>query len=261
MITSPDFLTACVAGLEIHLFGVNDQANAPLVFVTHGRGGNVTDTFDQCRALAALGLLAVAVEQRNHGRRLVDARGNNDNPADMMYSIILGTALDISLLIDFIPPRLGLSTDRVGVTGASLGGHVTQMAMALDPRITVGASLIGSGDYRRLMELRAARHGIVEDQFATFYPPTLEELVQRYDPIHHPDRFADRPLLLLNGDSDDLVQVECNQRFEAALRPYYTHPERLRLSIYPGLNHETPPEMLAEARQWLVKWLLETPVN
>jgi len=256
MITRPDYVTTCVAGLEIFLFGVDARAGAPVVFVTHGRGGNVTDTFEWCRDIAAAGLIAIGVEQRNHGRRLVDARCNSDNPADMMYSVILGTARDISLLIDCIPARLGLAVDRVGVTGGSLGGHVTQMAMALDSRISAGASLIGSGDYRRLMELRAARYHIPAGEFPAFYPPSLEALVARCDPISHPERFADRPLLMLNGDADDLVQVECNQRFEAAVRPHYTHPDRLRLSVYPGVGHATPPEMWAEARAWLVQWLL-----
>ncbi len=259
MIPRPDYVTACVAGMELHLFGVDDNASAPLVFVTHGRGGNVTDIFEPCRDLAAAGLIAIGIEQRNHGRRLVDARCNSDNPADLLYSLILGTARDMSLLIDCLPARLGIAADRVGVTGVSLGGHVTQLVMALDPRVTVGASLIGSGDFRSLMELRAVKYGIAAEQFAAFYSPALDALVQRYDPINHADRFADRPLLLLNGASDDLVQAECNQRFEAALRPYYTHPDRLRLSVYPDVAHATPREMWAEAREWLTQWLLAAP--
>ncbi len=254
-----DYLTAYVAGIETFIFGAAENPGAPVVFVTHGRGGSAADIFGWCRDLSASGLIAVAVEQRNHGRRLVDRGGNHDNPADMMYGILLGTARDISLLIDCLPARTGIATDRVGVTGGSLGGHATQLAMALEPRIAVGASLIGSGDYRRLMELRAARYGIGEEGFATFYPPALDETVRRYDPINHPDRFADRPLLMCNGDADNLVQLECNQRFEAAVRPHYTHPERLQLSVYPGVGHDIPPAMWAEAKGWLVQWLVEAP--
>ncbi len=261
MLTPPDSLTVCVAGLEVFVFGASENANAPVVFVTHGRGGTVADTFDWCRDLAGAGLIAVGVEQRNHGRRLVDRHGNRDNPADMMYGVILGTARDISLLIDCLPARTGIATDHVGITGGSLGGHVTQLAMAVEPRISVGASLVGSGDYRHLMELRAARYNVRPGDFARFYPPALEETVRRYDPISYPDRFADRPLLMCNGGADDLVQAECNQRFEAAARPHYAHPERLRLSIYPDVGHTVPPEMWAEAKQWLVRWLLETPVQ
>jgi dienelactone hydrolase len=257
MITRPDYLTACVAGLEIHVFGAEERPRAPVVFVTHGRGGNVTDVFGPCRALAAAGLIAIGVEQRNHGRRLVDAQCNTDNPADLMYGNILGTARDISLLVDLLPASLGLATGRTGLTGVSLGGHVTELAMTLDQRITAGASLIGSGDFRRLMELRAAKYEIPAERFDSFYSPALDAVVQRYDPINHPERFADRPLLMLNGEADDLVQLECNQRFEAAVRPHYRHPERLRLSVYPGIGHATPPEMWEEARAWLVQWLVE----
>jgi hypothetical protein len=46
-----------------------------------------------------------------------------------MYSVILGTARDISLPIDCVPARLGLAVDRVGVTGGSLVGHATPPEM------------------------------------------------------------------------------------------------------------------------------------
>ncbi len=141
------------------------------------------------------------------------------------------------------------------MTGISLGGHATLMTMCLDQRILVGAPLIGSGHYRRLMELRARDNGTPVEQFGDYYPAALDDAVRRYDPINHPHRFADRPLLMLNGKADTLVQPECNQEFEQALRPHYTDQERLRLSIHAGVAHEVPPTMWREAADWLTGWL------
>lgn len=90
-----------------------------------------------------------ALVLRNHGIRLVDGRVNGDwgptHAADM-YGVILGTAVDVVTLIDMIPARLGLTSDRIGMTGGSLGGHTTLMAMARDPRIRVGVPVIGGGE-------------------------------------------------------------------------------------------------------------------
>ena len=129
--------------------------------------------------------------------------------------------------------------------------------MARDARIAVGAPLIGGGDYRRLMELRAAANGCPPEDFAGYFPAALQAAVEKFDPIHHAARFADRPLLLANGADDPLVQLECNQRFAAAARPHYTEATRLRLSSYPGVGHQVPAAMWHEAKCWLQHWLLQ----
>ncbi len=209
--------------------------------------------------MAELGLIAIALDQRNHGRRLVDKRCNEGmwrphHPVDM-YGIMLGTARDISLMIDLLPARLGIATDRVGVTGGSLGGHVSLLAMALDKRIAVGAPQIGSGDYRRLMELRCIEHGDPGSCVDEYYPAELDAVVRRFDPIHHAASFADRPLHMFNGADDAVVQLECNERFYAAAAPHYTDPDRIKLTAVPNVGHTVTDEMRHEGNAWLARWL------
>jgi len=254
-----DYTTAVIGGIRLFLFGFKEAPAAPFVFVTHGRGGKAEHIFDYCRDLVKAGLAAIAIEQRNHGERLLDPAANEGwsrHHAADLYANFLGTAMDISLLLDFIPARLGIPIERVGMTGISLGGHATLMAMRLDARITAGAAIIGGGDYRRLMALRAAENQCPPEQFGDYFNADLEKTVLQYDPINYPEVFADRPLLMLNGGADRLVQPECNERFARALRSHYRHPERLKLSIYPETGHETPPAMMAEAVAWLKHWLL-----
>ncbi len=250
-------LSCVVAGIETNVYGLEENPGAAAVFVTHGRGGKMADNRQLCQGIQAQGLIAVGVEQRNHGKRMVDRGANlyQGSHASDMYGIMLGTALDITLLIDLLPARLGIDTQRCGVTGISLGGHVSLLAMAQDRRITAGVAFIGSGDFAALMEQRHKLPEFREMDFADFYPPALADIVQRYDPIERPEAFADQSLLLLNGEDDDLVPIECNRRFEAVLRPRYVQGERLRLSPYPGLGHEVSPAMEAEGLQWLKRWL------
>ena len=254
-----DYEVFCMGGIEIFIFGAEGNSSGSGVFVTHGRGGKVSDIFPYCRDLRNSGLTAIAVEERNHGRRLVDPSCNEGwgpHHAADMYGLFLGTALDVSLLLDLLPARAGISLERVGMTGVSLGGHATLVAMALDSRINVGVPVIGSGDYRQLMELRAASFSCPPESFGEYFPPALERAVQKFDPIHHAERFADRPLLMLNGGADTVVPAACNVRLEQALRPHYRHPERLKLSVHAGVGHAVPRAMWAEAKEWLVKWLL-----
>jgi len=252
------FESECVSGIEVHVFGHVPQESRPVVFVTHGRGGHLGHTHGLCRRLAARGLTAIGVEQRNHGRRLVSSATNEHSPthAADMYGLIVGTATDIGLLIDFLPARLNIATDRVGVTGVSLGGHVALVAMGLDPRISAGVAFIGSGDYRTLMDSRWQREEFRHLAWEQFYPQALAACVDRFDPVHRPEVFADRPLLLLNGGADDLVPLAGNRNFEQALRPHYAHPERLELRVYDGVGHLVTDTMEADALEWWGRWLV-----
>jgi alpha-beta hydrolase superfamily lysophospholipase len=255
-----------LAGLEAAVFGMEENRGAPVVFVTHGRTCALHHTFELCRELVAAGLVAVGVEQRNHGRRMVDPLRNlgfsRDMPVDM-YGIFVGTAYDVRSMIDLLPASLGIATERIGMTGASLGGHATLAAMALDERIRVGGPIVGSGDFRRLMELRVETTGALKpgETFEDYFPAGLQRLVERIDPIRNPRLFADRPLLMLNGADDGLVQAECNRRFHETLRPHYAHPERLEFIAYPGIKHEVTEEMRREAVAWFRRWLIDEAVQ
>ncbi len=255
----------CVAGIEVAVMGREQNPGAPVVFVTHGRSGQLINTFSNLVGLAGAGFVAVGVEQRNHGRRIVDARINQGFGFTMgadMYGVTVGTATDIVTLMDFLPARLGVKTDRSGVTGGSLGGHTTIMTMGMDSRIRAAASLIGSGDFRRLIELRAESYGCPKpgETFEDYYPAGLEAAVAKHDPSRHPERFADRALLLINGENDPIVPVECARRTFDSMLAHYTHPERLKLSLYPGVAHAVTPAMWSEGVAWLRQWLIETPV-
>lgn len=254
----PDYIPVCVAGLEVALFGAEEDDRAPVIFVTHGLGGSAVHVYDYCRALAAQGYITVAVEQRNHGRRLVDARGNafwgGPYQPDIL-TLIVGTALDVGLLIDALPVATGLKLGRIGMTGFSLGGFATIQALCLEPRIDVGVSFIGACDRRHFAEWRRDRGDFDSQTFAERYTPELDAFVRKYDPIHHAEKLADRPLLLLNGAEDEVVPLAMAERFVAAARPHYTHPERLCLEAHPEVGHEITDAMRSAAAAWFARWL------
>jgi alpha-beta hydrolase superfamily lysophospholipase len=257
-----DYYTAAVAGIEVFVVGWEPDAPRPVVFLTHGRTGSISGTLAaQAPALVEMGLTVVGIDQRNHGRRLINQRLNGDWRAEIpsaMYGIIVGTACDVSLLIDMLPAQIGLSMDHgVGMMGGSLGGHAVLMAMAMDRRIDVGAAMVPSGDYRMLMTDRMARNETPAEQFDEFYPPALDAAVRKFDPIHNASAFADRPLCMTCGGKDEVVPPATARSFYEAARSHYSDPERIVMTVYDEAGHATPPEALAQQLAWLGLWLIE----
>jgi hypothetical protein len=154
--------------------------------------------------------------------------------------------------LDWLEGRAEVDSARVGVTGISGGGVMTQYLAALDERVAVAASscatyTIGS---------QAALRVVPEQCDCTFFPnvygfdfPLVSALI------------APRPLLVLGGRKDRwFPPAGFRHAFGLAKRVYDLYsvgPEespRLRL-VESSAGHTDPPEFLRECQRWMTKWL------
>ncbi|KAI9671918.1 MAG: hypothetical protein M1817_002351 [Caeruleum heppii] len=153
----------------------------------------------------SLGFMAVSFDQRNHGTRKTSNLANEDwksgNPthAQDMFSIYQGTAMDTTLLMDYIdayafPEAKHVISDHQ-VLGVSLGGHAAWQCLIHEPRISTLVSIIGCPDFTRLMRHRAAISGLHVWRStsppgrsflgSTDFPPGLIQAVRKWDPVGH----------------------------------------------------------------------------
>lgn len=240
------------------------------VFLLHGRLGTRAHVRDAAEEFRRLGLMAVLVDNPNHGARLVDAARNgawrnNASHSTDMYAQMVASVRDVQALVDFLPALLGVTLERTAVFGISQGGHTALLAMAAEPRLDVCVSVISSGDYKLNMELRYERLQASAAKseppfevpaFSELYPDALDATVERYDPIRNTERLAagGRPMLLLNGRADKLVPLACNVKLLKALAPLYEAQgaaDQLCHTVFDGVGHETTPEMVAASKDWL----------
>jgi len=259
MINDEDYKRQLVAGIDTYIWGLEENAGAPVIFFVHGLGGNVEHSFQYCADLANDGFIAIAIDQRNHGARTVDPtahNGNCDNYTVKSYGMYVGTSKDISLLIDFLPAALGITTDKFGMSGISLGGHCTLITMGNDPRISVGVPFIGSADRKLQLKIRAELKGISNEEFENSFDPHLDMLMKQYDPVNNAQAFKDRPLCMINGGADIVVDPTPNTQFKEILDGIYICPDRLQFSIYDGVGHEVTDDMWFEARAWFKRFLI-----
>ncbi|KAK9761212.1 hypothetical protein K7432_014050 [Basidiobolus ranarum] len=263
-----------IAGLEVSVFGleelkkVDEPNEVAAVFVLHGRTGCAAQLdFLSSRVVAESQtttghsrIITISFDQRNHGTRLKDSiknlgwseeQGNVQHELDM-WSIQYGTSRDVLYLIDILPMYLGLDISKWGICGVSLGGHATLISMELEPRISVGVSLIGCGDYGQLISERGKNSGLEINRTTH---PLLFRCLDLYDPVNHVERFQKRPLLMLGGEEDDLVPMKYSNVFVDKLRKSYADTDRFSVKMFPQVGHWINDEMLSETIQWLQHWL------
>jgi len=122
----------------------------PVVLLLHGLTGNkrqwLSDTFthggEVSAGLLAAGYAVMALDAQYHGDRAV----YNDfvDPGEMVFrrgwtmryaNLLTQTVVDYRRAIDYLETRDDIDASRVGILGYSMGGHMTFILGAVEPRV------------------------------------------------------------------------------------------------------------------------------
>ncbi|XP_078438764.1 uncharacterized protein LOC144709191 isoform X2 [Wolffia australiana] len=108
-------------------------------------------------AYASRGYVAVAIDSRYHGERAnsetayIDAlisAWKHGNTMPFLYDSVW----DLIKLGDYLSQREDIDTDRIGITGESMGGIQAWLAAAIDTRFSVVVPIIGVQGFRWALE-------------------------------------------------------------------------------------------------------------
>jgi len=283
--------TLIIAGLEVNIYSAvpittrqGERKEVVVFFLLHGRYDSAKDVDGAALSVIeqtkerSRELLVVTFDQRNHGKRLVDAKCNdgwvpakdtslhlgkehNVRHAVDMYAIQTGTARDVSMLIDFLPSFL-YPDDKPhpivewGVAGISLGGHATWITLAHDKRVKTGIPIIGCPDYGKLIALRAYQVGVTLE--GQYFPKSFKETVERLDPpflIREGENpFLGKRVLVLSGETDKVVPWEASKDFVEKLE---VGPQGVKtINLCTGVGHECTKEMVHEMARFIANHCL-----
>lgn len=257
----------------------------PVVISLHGTGGTKESDRAFLTELAKAGFIAVSIDGRYHGLRSKAGKGSADYLDAILRAYRTGkehpffydTAWDVMRLIDYLETRDDVDAKRIGLFGISKGGIETYLTAAVDPRVAVAVPCIGVQSFRwagennswqsRIGTIRAAFDAAAKDagiekpgaEFVhTFYTKVAPGLDGAFDaPVMLP-LIAPRPLLSINGETDDRTPLPGLQLCADAARAAYRATgaeEKFVLLVQPKTGHKVLPESFVTAREWFVRWL------
>jgi len=129
--------------------------------------------------------------------------------------------------------------------------------LIIDERLSCVCSILGCGDYEELMRYRFQKsvEANVELDLNNILNTILLTTLQKYDPIHSVHKFGHRPVLLLNGGSDLLVPVQCNQRFFDSMAQICRPKEKFIWIVEKDARHELTSTMKAQCKEWIQQYI------
>ena len=261
------------------------NSRLPVVIVLHGTGGNKEGQVGLLRSFAEKGFMAIAIDGRYHGERTKEGKGSADYSQAISRAFSTGkehpfyydTVWDVMRLLDYLESREDVDSRRIGLTGFSKGGIETYLAAAVDPRIAVVVPCIGVQSFGWALEQGAwrPRVGTIQKAFDSaakeeginepgkefvrkFYDRLTPGIYDRFDGPVMLALIAPRPLLAINGDSDDKTPLPGLELCAAAARRAYASAaaeEKFRLLIQEKTGHSVTPVSQQIAVDWFVQWL------
>jgi dienelactone hydrolase len=264
---------------------VKPGARLPVVIILHGTGGKKEGNLPLAKTLASKGFLAVAPDGRYHGERCSKGSGTDDYYAAIAQAYkdgkahpwLYDTVYDVMRLIDYLQTRADVDPKRIGLIGFSKGGMETYLAAAADERIAVAVPCIGVQSYRWALEngqwkgrigtvqgaanMAAKEAGVatIDTAFVRqFYDHVVPGIYDQFDGPAMVPLIAPRPLLIINGDSDDKTPLPGLNLALDATRAAYDKAgaaEHLAIHIQEKTGHKVNPESLEAAVAWFEKWL------
>lgn len=223
--------------------------NRRLVIWLTGLSGNKEGLERYLHELASHGFVALSYDPWQHGERGTETGEQIlqrvfSNFRRFMWPILAYTTEDSLRVIDWAVANLGVSS-KIYMGGISMGGDISVAAAGLDPRIQVVAAAIATPDW-----LRPGSNILPSE------PDAYARLMyERLNPLTHLESYHRCPAIDFEcGAEDDHVPPDGAQRFQNALKTTYLDcPERLRVTLHPGVKHEFTLTMWGNCLAWFVQ--------
>jgi dienelactone hydrolase len=267
----------------------------PVVITLHGTGGTKEGMLPLMRDLASRGFLTVAIDAPYHGARTKAGKGSVEYQQAILrvwrenssassggggaheHPFYYDTTWDVMRLIDYLQTRDDVDADRIGLIGISKGGIETYLTAAADTRVAVAVPCIGVQSFA--WELQHddwhGRIGTIQTAFddaskeagvghpdsafvQSFYDRVVPGIADEFDGPKMLTLIAPRPLLVINGDSDDHTPLpSVKLANDAATAAYHAAgaDDHFAVKIEEKTAHKVTPASQKEAVEWFAKWL------
>lgn len=185
----------------------------PIVFVVPGYG--IDKSFASLfaggdRGWTAYGLVVFAMESIYTGERRVEGKDFIASTPEELLKNMKQLIFDILRGVDYLMTRDDIDKNRIAFYGISLGAFSGSVAISIDDRFKAAILSDGGADYECLLG-KSKFEGMKKITIGTD-KETLEKLREMFvtcDPLYFIPHFSPRPLLLINGEADEIVPPPC----------------------------------------------------
>ncbi|SFB97122.1 hypothetical protein SAMN05443252_101246 [Bacillus sp. OV322] len=228
----------------------------PFIIFIHGFTSAKEHNLHYAYLMAEKGFRVLLPDAVYHGER---SQGYSETQLMMRFwGTVVQTIKEIEILKNDLLNRNLILPDKIGISGTSMGGIVTNGAMAVYKWISAGVSLMGNPSYVKYARMQMEN---IQKHAADINIPQQEmnkqlELIRDYDLSLHSDKLAGRPMLYWHGAKDPVVPYKHASDFYESMRPAYAHAKgKLQFILDKQAGHKVSREGVLKTAEWFETFL------
>ncbi|MDT3393735.1 MAG: prolyl oligopeptidase family serine peptidase [Bacillota bacterium] len=188
-----------------------EKAVLPTVFVYHGWTHRKESELMVAHFLAKAGFRVVLPDAKYHGKR-----HGSQLFSELMFEfwdIVMQSVTEFGELVATLSAEGLVDSERIGVTGTSMGGITTDAILTRYSNVKIGVDKIGAPMPVALAKWQVSQ---LPTALQTKYQDAIEDTLARlaaYDLSMHVDHLAGRPLHFYHGTADTMVPYQFTADF------------------------------------------------
>ncbi|NLY46998.1 MAG: alpha/beta fold hydrolase [Tissierella sp.] len=223
----------------------------PTIIFYHGWSSNKESQRLRGFILANLGYQVIIPDAIHHGDRNRLESYDGENSIKYFWPTILNNVEEAPKIIEYCIKHYNSDPDRIAVMGHSMGGFTAAGVFTYNEDIKTAVVLNGSFNWKHSNQILKNVMGLSnENEFQE-----EEERINAIDPMNNQELVIDRPILLLHGGHDRVVNIESQKLFYDDVKSKYSDKSRVQLIEYNNLDHFVTTSMMDEAAIWFKKYL------
>lgn len=220
-----------------------EEINKTLVFY-HGWGSDKERQIFRGNIFASYGYRVVLPEARYHGERNVEKLDHEDKEVEGKYilKVIMHNIEEAPSIFNYIEENY--PGNEIAVGGHSMGAITAGGLYAFKKDLKMAFIFNGINNWKELVrgvnELKN-QDKIDEREFR------INEFFLDMNPMDSPESFKDRPLVLYNGEDDDVIDPAGQESFVNEVEKVYEDKKLLDFKLFEMTGHQVTTQMLEEA--------------
>ena len=229
-----------------------DMDTYPTVVFYHGWSSRKEHQEFRGSVIASLGYQVIIPDAIHHGERgeLDYAAPENSG---FFWRVVLNNLDEWERIKTYAMEKLEADPERMAVSGHSMGGFTTAGIFAENRDIKTCIILNGSFNWLESNEEFKKRLNV---HMTKGFKELVQEVGNR-NPLGRIDNLLDRPILILHGEADSMVEITPQRDFYEKLRELHRSEGDIRMVSYKNLDHFVTTNMLEEMGKWLDNKMVE----
>lgn len=229
----------------------NNKGKLPTIIFYHGWSSNKESQRLRGFILANLGYQVIIPDAIHHGERNRLDNYEAANSVKYFWPTILNNIEESKRIVNYCIDHYNSDSNRIGVVGHSMGGFTAAGVFTYNEDIKTSVVLNGSFNWKHSNQILKDLMGL--DSINE--PQEEEERINSIDPMNNQELLFNRPILLLHGGHDRVVNIESQKLFYEGIQPQYSDKSLIQLIEYNNLDHFVTTNMMEEAAIWFKKYL------